>query len=83
MNIEGEHAALERMTAVELRAKHAEVFGEETGSRNKPYLVKRILWRMQANDQDNLSERARRRAEKLANDAALCHIHPAVETGSF
>ena len=49
MNIEAEHAALERMTAVELRARHTQVFGEETRSGNKPYLVKRILWRMQAN----------------------------------
>ena len=78
MNIEAEHAALERMTGAELRAKHAEVFGEETRSGNKPYLVKRILWRMQANAEGGLTERARRRAEELANDAALRTTAPKV-----
>ena len=78
MNIEAEHAALERMTGTELQARHAEVFGEETGSRNKPYLVKRILWRLQANAEGGLTERARRRAEELANDAALRTTVPKV-----
>ena len=81
MNIEAEHAALERMTGAELRAKHAEVFGEETRSGNKPYLVKRILWRMQANAEGGLTERARRRAEELANDAALRTTVPKQATG--
>ena len=81
MNIEAEHAALERMTAVELRARHTQVFGEETRSGNKPYLVKRILWRMQANAEGGLTERARRRAEELANDAALRTTVPKQATG--
>jgi hypothetical protein len=71
LNIAREVAAMGRMTATELRAKHAEVFGEPTKSGNKEYLVKRIVWRMQANAEGVLSERARLRAEELANDAAL------------
>ena len=42
LNIAREVAAMGRMTATELRAKHAEVFGEPTKSGNKEYLVKQI-----------------------------------------
>lgn len=64
-------AALEHMTPKELRARYAELFGEITRSGNKPYLVKRIAWRIQANAEGSLSERARQRAAELANDADL------------
>jgi len=47
------------------------VFGEATNGRNKRWLIKRIIWRMQANEEGDLSERARRRAAELANDADL------------
>ena len=66
-----EIAALKRMTVTELRKKHAEVFGEPTRSGHKDYLVKRIVWRIQANAEGDISQRARRRAEELANDADL------------
>jgi hypothetical protein len=71
MNVERELAALQRMTVKQLRAKFAEVFGDETQANNKAWLVKRILWRMQALAEGDLSERARRRAAELANDADL------------
>lgn len=66
-----EVAALRRMTVKELRGRYLEVFGEATRSRNKDWLWKRIAWRMQANTEGDLTERARRRAEQLANDADL------------
>ncbi len=71
LNVEKELAALERMTVNQLRAKFAEVFGEATNSRHKRWLIKRIIWRMQANEEGGLSERALRRAMELANDADL------------
>lgn len=71
MNVEKELAALERLTVDQLRKKFAEVFGEPTRSRHKQYLVKRIIWRIQANEEGGLSERALRRAMELANDADL------------
>lgn len=71
MNIAKEVAALGRLTVKDLRAKHIEVFGEATRSGNKDWLRKRIAWRIQANASGDLSERARRRAEELANDADL------------
>jgi hypothetical protein len=71
LNVAKEVAAMERMTVDQLRAKYADVFGETTRSRHKEYLVKRIAWRMQANSEGDLSERARQRAMELANDAEL------------
>ena len=62
---------LSRMTVGELREKYFEVFGEESRSRHKEFLRKRIAWRIQALAEGDLSERARRRAEELANDADL------------
>lgn len=66
-----EVAALKRMTVGQLQEKYAETFGEQTRGRHKQWLVKRIAWRMQANEEGDLSERARQRAAELANDADL------------
>jgi Protein of unknown function (DUF2924) len=71
MNVEKELAALRKLSVDGLRTKFAEVFGEPTHSRHKEYLVKRIIWRMQANAYGGLSERALARARELANDADL------------
>ena len=71
LDITKEVAALQRMTVDQLRAKYAEVFGERTNGRHKQWLIKRIAWRLQANAEGDLSERARRRATQLANDADL------------
>ena len=71
LNISKEVAAMMRTTARELQEKYAEVFGERPRSRNKQWLVKRIAWRLQANEEGDLSERARRRAMELSNDADL------------
>jgi len=71
INVAKEVAALEAMTVAELRAKYAQVFGEETRVGNKAWLVKRIIWRLQALAEGDLSERARRRAAELAQDADL------------
>ena len=67
LNIGKEVAAAKRMTVAELRRKYAEVFGEETRSRHKDYLVRCIAWRMQASAEGGLSERARQRARELAS----------------
>ena len=59
------------MTPAALREKYAEVFGETSRSGHKEWLIKKIIWRMQANAEGDLSERAKRRALELANDADL------------
>jgi hypothetical protein len=66
-----EVAALEAMTVAELRVRYAQAFGEETGVGHKTWLIRRIAWRLQARAEGDLSERARRRAAELANDADL------------
>jgi Protein of unknown function (DUF2924) len=71
VNVAKEVAALEAMTVAELRGRYAWVFGEETRVGNKAWLVKRIIWRVQALAEGDLSERARRRAAELAQDADL------------
>ncbi|MFB3909982.1 MAG: DUF2924 domain-containing protein [Candidatus Eisenbacteria bacterium] len=73
-------AELQDMTLAELREKYVEVFGEPTTSRHKVYLQKRITWRLQANDEGGLSERALRRAAELANEADLRLLAPAART---
>jgi len=69
MNVGKEVARLRRMTVAELRERYAELTGEETRSRHKDYLIRRIVWRLQANAEGDLPERARRRAMELAPDS--------------
>ena len=69
--IEREVSKLQRLPVPKLRERYAEAFGEATRTANKAWLVKRIAWRLQAMEEGDLSERARRRAEELANDADL------------
>ncbi len=71
MNVDKEVATLKRMTVPQLREKYREVFGDGTRARHKAFLIKRIIWRKQALAEGDLSERARRRADELANDADL------------
>src|SRR5216683_2493768 len=66
-----EIAALPRLRVAELRAKFAVVFGEPTPSHNKVWLGRRIAWRLQAQAEGDLSERARQRAAALVADADL------------
>jgi hypothetical protein len=69
--IHEEIESLRHMTVGKLKAKYREVFGEETRSNHKQFLFRRIAWRIQANAWGGLSERARRRALDIANDADL------------
>ena len=54
-----------------LRNKYQEIFGEESRSSNKQFLYRRIAWRLQANAEGGLSERARHRAAHIVEDADL------------
>ena len=67
-----EVSRLKQASVAALRQRYAEVFGEyppRTG--NKIWLSRRILWRLQALALGDLSERAKRQAALLANDADL------------
>jgi hypothetical protein len=79
MNITKEVAVLRRLTTGQLRQRYADVFGEATNANNKIWLIKRIAWRLQAQAEGAISERARRRAGELANDADLRMNPPPVK----
>jgi hypothetical protein len=64
-----ELAALEHLTVAGLRVRYEELFGEETRVGNKIWLMRRIAWRLQAQAEGDLSQRARQRAAELTRDA--------------
>ena len=59
---------LRSSNVIVLRKKYQEVFGEESKSSNKQFLFRRIAWRLQADAEGGLSERARRRAAEIVTD---------------
>ncbi len=81
LNVEKEVAQMGRMSVSELRDKFAEVCGESTKGRNKQWLIKRIAWRMQANEYGGLSAEAVQRAREIANFADLRLTAPRAGAG--
>lgn len=78
-------AALADMTIPELREEYSRVFGEETRSKHKVFLRKRIVWGLQAREYGGLSERALQRAEELTSESNLTLVAPKAwtETSTF
>jgi hypothetical protein len=58
------------------REKCREVFLEETSSRHREHLFRRIAWRLQALAEGDLTERARAQANEIAQDADLRKVAP-------
>jgi hypothetical protein len=71
-----EVAALNRLSIGRLRERYAETFGEPPASSNRAWLARRIAWRLQERAFGGLSDRAKRRAAELADDADLRVIPP-------
>ena len=63
--------ALDRRTVGELRAAYEQLFGEPSRSCNRRHLIRRIAWQIQAEADGGLSDRARVRAEELADEHGL------------
>ena len=76
LNIGREISAMQGMTVPELRRKYAEVVGEDSTSRHKSFLIRRIIWHLQVRQEGGLSERARLRAKELAADSDLRLTEP-------
>ena len=74
--IEQQIDELQRMTTGELVARFGELHGYPCRSRHRAYLIRKLAWRLQANAEGDLSERARRRAEELADDAEVRVMAP-------
>ena len=47
-DVEAEHRRLGTMTADELRQREQEIGGDEARSRNREYVIRRILWILRA-----------------------------------
>ena len=62
---------MRQLTVGELRTQYIEVFGEPPRTRHKEHLVRRIAWRLQAQREGDISERARHRAAELAREEDL------------
>src|SRR5947209_150059 len=67
---------LRRASLASLREKFRELFQEDTRSRHREHLFRRIAWRLQALAEGDLSERARGRAQQIAQDASLRTVAP-------
>jgi hypothetical protein len=63
--------ALRRLSMKELKLRFRELFDEDSPSSNHQHLYRRIAWRLQANAEGDLSERALQRARELAEDNQL------------
>ena len=63
--------SLRNLKTSELRRRYRDLFGEASASFHRAHLFRRIAWRLQAQAEGELSERARRRAAELAKDADL------------
>jgi len=78
--IEQHKQRLAALSVGELRIEYESVFGEINNSRHKEYLIKRILWKMQANKYGGLSNKALVKAAELADISELRLTAPASQT---
>ena len=79
-DVAGELDDLGRMSTNELCARYQKLFGQPVRTRHKAYLIRKIAWRIQAIAEGDLSERARKRAAELANDADVRVMAPRATT---
>ena len=70
-SVASEVAALQRLGLGQLLSRYQEVYNEVPNTKNRPWLIRRIAWRLQALMEGDLSQRARQRAAELAQDADL------------
>src|SRR5207302_417161 len=69
--VQREIGRVDDMTVQQLRDRYREVFDEDTRSRNRQYLIKKIKWRIQELAEGGLSELARRKIAELSRNAPI------------
>jgi len=80
--------ATQHMTTSKLAERYQQLHGQPVRTRHRAQLIGKVAWRIQANAGGDLSERARKRASELANDADV-HVMPPTtmieppDTGTF
>ncbi len=62
---------LRSLSIADLQKRYRQTFGKEAGCSTKHFLFRRIVWQLQAAIEGDLSERARRRAAAIADDADI------------
>ena len=67
--VDVESEALHQLPVSKLHERFVSVYGEAPRSRNRVWLIRKILWRLQSLKGGSLSERAMQRATELAADA--------------
>lgn len=70
-SVKAESIRLGALTVKQLQDEHLRLTGEPARSNNRAFLIKRILWHLQARAEGGLSERCRARAAELARDSDL------------
>ena len=75
-DIAAEIAALDRLSTGDLAERYAELHGQPCRTHHRAYLIRKVAWRIQANAEGDLSERARKRAAELADDAEVRVMAP-------
>ena len=85
--VQRELVRIDDMTVQQLRDRYREVYDEDTRSRNRQYLIKKLKWRIQELAEGGLSELARRKIAELARNAPirrrLLALVPSAETPSM
>ncbi len=71
LNIKQEVVRMKGMTTAALREHFETVCLEPPRSHNRDWMIKKIAWRLQANEQGGLPERVRQRALAMADDGDL------------
>jgi len=64
------------MSTNELAEMYLDLHGQPVRTRHRQYLIRKLAWRIQANAMGDLSDRARKRARELANDADIRVMAP-------
>lgn len=65
--IKNEIEGLPELTVDELRHKYREVLGYDTHSRNRQFLIRKLIWGIQVREFGDISDDARKKAHELAD----------------
>ncbi|MEX0362662.1 MAG: DUF2924 domain-containing protein [Allomuricauda sp.] len=76
MNLEEMQRKLERLPVGDLRAEYQKIVGHPSRSRNRTYLVRRILWYAQAKECGDISEESRMLVRQIADLRDIYHRIP-------
>jgi hypothetical protein len=77
IGVEEQLAELDGMSVGQLHERYLELFGQESRSRNKAFLQKKLAWRIQELAEGGLSEQAKKRLAALEKNVPAMEPQPA------